>query len=318
MYPPFVFGKRVHEEELPIFVFHRVTGSVFVKHVEYIQKNGYQTLTADEAVAFLNGKATVSRPVLLTFDDGTDDLYHDVFPLLREHQVRVVSFLAPAWIGQSGYLTEAQVLEMHESGWVDFQSHSQFHAAIPVSDKPVRFVTAKNRGKLLPNFFAEFDAHGFVTGFQPVTEGLPVYRVASRMGDRPRKMLDFKQDSRQVRSGSSTASGAKEIPDRQKAAIQQELLLSKAHIETLLPGKTVSHFAYPWFEWGHIAESLIGKTGYVSSMIGLKKKRRTNRIGEGTRLLTRVSGDFIPALPGAGRKHYRQIMFTKLRQRLLS
>ncbi|MBN1297745.1 polysaccharide deacetylase family protein, partial [bacterium] len=143
MYPPFVHGGELDGSTLPVFVYHRITAQVFRDHCLHLVKNGYRSLDADGAVDWLEKKSPVLRPVLLTFDDGTEDLFTDVYPVLRETGVTVVAFIAPLWIGTPGYLNWEQVREMHGSGRVDFQSHGHSHGAVAVSPRITGFLAER-------------------------------------------------------------------------------------------------------------------------------------------------------------------------------
>jgi peptidoglycan/xylan/chitin deacetylase (PgdA/CDA1 family) len=66
------------------------------------------------------------RSVMITFDDGTEDHYQEVFPVLRKYGFKGVFFVVTGWIGRPGYLTWAQMEEMIGAG-MDVQSHSDTH-----------------------------------------------------------------------------------------------------------------------------------------------------------------------------------------------
>lgn len=80
--------------------------------------------------------------LVLTFDDGYDDFYTEVFPLITEHGLKPLLFLPVDWIGKSNsweaykprrnrdLLTLPQIREMHRHG-VRFGSHSLTHPVLP-------------------------------------------------------------------------------------------------------------------------------------------------------------------------------------------
>ena len=105
----------------------------FLKLAGWLQMTGYKPLLPGE---YLAGVAS-PRPVLLTFDDGYEDFYGEVFPLLQQMGWKATVFLVADRIGQSNVWDEnilpkrrllslEQIREMHRHG-VQFGSHSLTH-----------------------------------------------------------------------------------------------------------------------------------------------------------------------------------------------
>lgn len=68
------------------------------------------------------------KPVFITLDDGYEDNYTELFPILKRHNAKATIFLITDLIGKPYYLTEEEILEMDASGLVSFQSHTVHHA----------------------------------------------------------------------------------------------------------------------------------------------------------------------------------------------
>ena len=122
----------------PCFMYHSVSEEVlfdkaypemsvkpddFEKHIKYITEKGFRTLFADE---FERGE----NNLVITFDDGYEDNYHVVFPLLKKYNIKATVFVITDNIGMEGFLAEGQIKEMSESGLVRFGSHSASHRDI--------------------------------------------------------------------------------------------------------------------------------------------------------------------------------------------
>lgn len=110
----------------------------FSEQLDFLQKNGYHTITLSQAQDFLAGKLSprkVARPVLLTFDDGYDGVYRYAFPELKRRKMKAVTFLVVSQVGQlkpTPHLTRDQVKEMAQSGVFEFGSHTyDLHVPIP-------------------------------------------------------------------------------------------------------------------------------------------------------------------------------------------
>ena len=114
----------------------------FHRLMRYFRAAGYKTATLEQWL-----KDDLSeKHVLLTFDDGYDDLYEALLPLVIEHGYTPVIYLVVDHIGASNMwdqktglrarnlLTLAQIREMQKYG-VEFGSHTLTHPWLPsVSD----------------------------------------------------------------------------------------------------------------------------------------------------------------------------------------
>jgi peptidoglycan/xylan/chitin deacetylase (PgdA/CDA1 family) len=89
----------------------------FERHLDAIAK----ATTEVRTVCQLEG-----RPVLLTFDDGGVSSLHPIADLLESHGWRGHFFITTDRIGTPGFLTEAQLRELHRRGHI-VGSHSRSH-----------------------------------------------------------------------------------------------------------------------------------------------------------------------------------------------
>ena len=113
-----------HDEQYPF----TITPGMFEKQLLFLKQHGYTPASEHDIVhAYQTGHTHVTKPVLLTFDDGHADNYTTLFPLLQKYQVPALIFLITSRMGTPGYLTWEQVQEMHQSGLVAFGSHTCTH-----------------------------------------------------------------------------------------------------------------------------------------------------------------------------------------------
>lgn len=140
--PAFVAARRPAPlaQAVPVFVFHDVERGAFEADLRFLRDNGYTAIAADALLAHLQGsQAAPPGAVVLTFDDGAASLYDVVFPLLAAYGFSAVAFVAPRYHDAAESCpgsrprpcTWAEIREMHDSGWVDFQSHSLEHRHVP-------------------------------------------------------------------------------------------------------------------------------------------------------------------------------------------
>ncbi|WP_027939807.1 polysaccharide deacetylase family protein [Anaerobiospirillum succiniciproducens] len=163
--------------EMPIIMYHRVVDSpdevgvhgtyvtkeLFKKHMQLLKDNGYRTVTFKELAEdhlltkrFDKG----NKFVVLTFDDGYEDNYRVMFPILKEFGAKAVIFL----LSESKYnewdvnnphnpekrfdlMSEEQVKEMAAYG-VEFGAHTKTHpylSSLPIEEAREQIVQCKQK-----------------------------------------------------------------------------------------------------------------------------------------------------------------------------
>lgn len=105
-----------------------VDPETFEKQMEYLSQNGYQSISFDTLYAALQGQTTLpAKPVIITFDDGYIDFFHNAFPILRKYNLSAIAFIPTGLIGTSYYMSWDQVKEIDRTGLISFQAHSVNH-----------------------------------------------------------------------------------------------------------------------------------------------------------------------------------------------
>lgn len=341
-YPVFI-RRSVAPVTIPVFSYHTVLADEFEAQLRYLRDNAYRTLDADAYFKYLQEDlASCKNAVVLTFDDGTRDFYEVAFPLLQKYQMQAVVFLIPDWMGAAGMLTWEQIREMHQSGLVDFQSHTFSHQRIFISSQVVDFLQPQSVGYFHWNLpvmrLGEADVWR-----KPIAPGTPVYQFASRMSEHlryfpPEKVAracaDFVQQNRGELFFKTKdwrkkmhefyaeifprfeADARYESVTEQADAIRVQLLQGRLKIEQEIPGKKVRHLAFPYNESGRTSRGLLETTGYLSAYGGMAKLTPGNGHPVERTYINRVSGDFILALPGKNRRSMHAILASKIKRRL--
>jgi hypothetical protein len=233
--------------------------------------------------------------------------------------------------------TWRELQALHDTGMVDIQSHSLTHALVPVSARILDFV------------HPGFDAGAYANANLPLASsddprqperrlqlGAPVFEARSRLSGRPR-FLDVPELTQVLvehvaaRGGAAffkrTAwrrelaavldawpeqrRGAFETPEQTRAAIRDELALSKEILEARLPGKAIRHFCYPRFDDCSLADELAAQAGYrtVHGGIGVRSQD-----GSAVPLrVQRVSEEYLFRLPGEGRGGIAPVWLNRVR-----
>lgn len=110
----------------------------FRQQLDFLQEQGYHTVSLAEAQAFLAGKlpaSKVARPLLITFDDGYDGVWKYAYPELKRRHMKAVAFLVCSQMDRvegTPHLLVKQIREMSRTGVFEFGSHSHaLHVPIP-------------------------------------------------------------------------------------------------------------------------------------------------------------------------------------------
>ena len=98
---------------------YRISGEEFRADLEYFTSRGYTFMKPCELWYAQPGKN-----MALTFDDGYDDFYEVVFPLLKEYNAKAAVYLIASEIDKTGYLKSWQIKELDESGLVEIGNHT--------------------------------------------------------------------------------------------------------------------------------------------------------------------------------------------------
>ena len=128
---------------VPVLMYHAVGDEIwgysdlFVseagmeEQLQYLQENGYEPIWFSDLAHIED----YEKPVILTFDDGYDDNYTVLYPLLEKYQTKATIFVIGNAMGSSHKMTQAQVYELAASGLVSIQSHTYTHGNLSAMDE---------------------------------------------------------------------------------------------------------------------------------------------------------------------------------------
>ncbi len=108
----------------------------FKKQMEYLYKKNYNVVSLNKLIEYIKNKNIPLKTIVLSFDDGYEDNYFNVFPILKKYNFPSTIFLATNFIKQKALnsfntplpmLSWRQIKEMHNSGLIDFEPHTHTH-----------------------------------------------------------------------------------------------------------------------------------------------------------------------------------------------
>lgn len=124
----------------PAYKHFYVLAHEFAWQMRALKRAGYTAVTFAQLADALAGRRPLPfRPILLTFDDGYQNIKANVHPLLRELGFPYTVFLVANnigrtndWVAAEGYeptplLDWGDILEMQADGGVSFQAHTLNH-----------------------------------------------------------------------------------------------------------------------------------------------------------------------------------------------
>jgi peptidoglycan/xylan/chitin deacetylase (PgdA/CDA1 family) len=103
-----------------------VSPAHFAEHMEHLALRGPPVLGLEEAASALAAGTAPQRSVVLTFDDAWADNHERALPILAEQRLPATLFVPSRLIGTTGYMSQQQVMEMHDAG-VTIGAHTQTH-----------------------------------------------------------------------------------------------------------------------------------------------------------------------------------------------
>jgi peptidoglycan/xylan/chitin deacetylase (PgdA/CDA1 family) len=106
-----------------------ISAGTFEKHLEYLEANGYRTVTVDEVIDHMTGGEKLQgKCIALTFDDGDRSVYEHAYPLLEKYGMKGTIFVITSKMGQRwnelSLSSIDELREMRRSGVMSIQSHT--------------------------------------------------------------------------------------------------------------------------------------------------------------------------------------------------
>ena len=123
---------------IPVLMYHsidyekgnelRVPKETFEKHMEWLHKKGFNTLTMKEYYnAISTGKQVPKKAILITFDDGYKDNYTNGLPVMKRYKMKGTIFVITSTIDKSrAYINSEEIKEFHQNNF-DIESHTVNH-----------------------------------------------------------------------------------------------------------------------------------------------------------------------------------------------
>ena len=109
---------------------------VFEKQLEIIDNEGIKFIHPKNFKnSMSNNKG--DRKILFTVDDGLLSFYENAWPILREKKIPFILFVNTREVGAFNYMSWDQIIELHNSEYVEIGNHSHSHEYLADEDPDV-------------------------------------------------------------------------------------------------------------------------------------------------------------------------------------
>ena len=233
-----------------------------------------------------------------------------------------------------------EIIALHNSGLVDIQSHGMHHMLIGTADTIIDFIhpdyNVYHYGNIhIPAFeneqMSKLLSRDFVLGHPvyknaPRLKGLARYKdstatrhacakhVASNGGEQFFDNPNWREELLNI------VQAAEQKPDYESSdevlqALRHELVESKRIIEERIPGKTVEHFCFPWFQACEESASLAIDAGYKAIYMGATPGFKSVQGNTYPNIVTRLQEEYLLHLPGETNISFREVLKQKRRRK---
>lgn len=176
----FNYLKTFFDKEIPILMYHRLvlndneqsvntihlSKDKFEEQLNYLKNNNYITITFKELEKLSLEERKRKKYIILTFDDGYDDNYTILFPLLKKYNMKAVIYLVSdidynKWdvedLGEKrlNLLNKNEILEMQKSGLIEFGGHTNTHCKLDLLSRDEQLKEIKENKEFLEKLLNE-------------------------------------------------------------------------------------------------------------------------------------------------------------------
>jgi peptidoglycan/xylan/chitin deacetylase (PgdA/CDA1 family) len=124
---------------VPILLYHHIGFSLQNDSVYYVAPNvfdqqmnllyqwGYRTISVELlAKAIKEGAELPPKPIILTFDDGSETIYATALPIMQRYNFTGVSYIVYNYMGIRNYMNADEIRLLYAAGW-EVGSHGLSH-----------------------------------------------------------------------------------------------------------------------------------------------------------------------------------------------
>jgi peptidoglycan/xylan/chitin deacetylase (PgdA/CDA1 family) len=134
--PPIVmyhYVRNVDQGSDPLGYELSLTPELFEAHMAWLHEQGYRTLRMDSVARCIANGACPAKALALTFDDGYEDAFTTVWPVLQRYGFTATFYIISGFVGQPGYMSWEQLAALRDSG-MEIGAHTIDHYDLTTLD----------------------------------------------------------------------------------------------------------------------------------------------------------------------------------------
>ena len=161
-----------------------VTPDVFRAQLQALRDWGYTSITISELVnVIINGGDLPARPVVITFDDGNNDIYDYAFPIMQEMGFVGTFYIVGNRLQSRYFVTPDELIEMINAGW-EIGDHSMSHIDLTLDHSVIGYEAATSRSVLEDALGVKINTFAYPYGLidEFVTNKISEYGYQAAMG----------------------------------------------------------------------------------------------------------------------------------------
>lgn len=109
--------------------YYIVSEAEFEQQLDYLERNGYHTITFSRLCLARSYRELPSKPIVLTVDHEAMDRMQIAVPALVRHGMTATFFVTTGWLTRPGTLNDEDLRSIVGAG-MEVQSHSQMHSLL--------------------------------------------------------------------------------------------------------------------------------------------------------------------------------------------
>ena len=148
------------EITIPILLYHHigisptedtvyyVSPDAFERQMNLLYQWGYKTISVELLARAINeGAELPPRPIILTFDDGSETIYTTALPIMQKYGFTGTAYIIYNYMWLPNYMDTDQVRALHAAGW-EIGSHGLSHSGLTERPKRQADEIVESRRKL--------------------------------------------------------------------------------------------------------------------------------------------------------------------------